>query len=172
MSVVTDFYMRLLNLWARGSIIITKAIYTPQKKKKNSDEIWCYSRSHDVTVVTYSWLTWLVHTRAEADSFFFSFLVIIVFFCVCLREKCWPRSSHSTPFSFIFIFLFFFFWLLLPILCVCVIIGKKNQSLCRYISCPLSIECLQFSRNGMEPASFSFLFQGERHRRGGTNIFL
>lgn len=109
---------------------------------------------------------------SRSRLFFFSFLVIIVFFCVCLREKCWPRSSHSTPFSFIFIFLFFFFWLLLPILCVCVIIGKKNQILCRYISCPLSIECLQFSRNGMEPASFSFLFQGERHRRGGTNIFL
>ena len=64
---------------------------------------------------------------SRSRLFFFSFLVIIVFFCVCLREKCWPRSSHSTPFSFIFIFLFFFFGCF-SLFCVCVLLlGRKTR---------------------------------------------
>ena len=85
---------------------------------------------------------------------------------MCLREKCWPRSSHSTPFSFIFICLFsvasaYF-------LCV-LLLGRKNQSLCRiFLVLSPSNVC---SSLGMEPASLSFFSKGKDTGGGGNQHF-
>ena len=71
------------------------------------------------------------------------------------------------PLDAIFFYIYLSFFGCFCLFCVCVIIGKKKPEPLSYISCPLSIECLQFFRNGA--SQFVFLFQGERHRGGGGN---
>lgn len=125
--------------------------------------------------MTYSWLTWLVHTRAEADSFFFlSFLVIIVFFCVCVKNVGFGPATrrHFLLYLFFFFFFIYFGCFCLVFVCVCYYWEEKPRVFVVDFLSSLHRMFAQFSRNGMEPASFSFVpFPRWKTHQGGEPTF-